>query len=129
MLVPIDIDLGRSPADRWVLGDEHRAAAAALVDSYVRDLGGAETFGTMASAYAAACVSAGYRAELESIAERIDRSLEEVLLANLYYDAIFAVIGCTAFAIDTPAGKGGFRRRRNRRAAPRLQSSQKPYFL
>ena len=55
-------------------------------------------------AYAAGFVSNDYRAELESIAERIDRSLEEVLLANLYYDAIFAVIGCTAFAIDTPQG-------------------------
>lgn len=104
MLAPIDIDLARPPAARWAFSDEQRAAACELVDSYVRDLGGADTFGSMASAYAAGFVSAEYRAELESVADRIDRSLEEVLLANLYYDAIFAVIGCTAFAIDTPQG-------------------------
>ncbi|MBO6940274.1 MAG: hypothetical protein JJ863_35200 [Deltaproteobacteria bacterium] len=104
MLAPIDIDLARPPAARWAFSDEQRAAACELVDSYVRDLGGADAFGSMASAYASGFVSAEYRAELESVADRIDRSLEEVLLANLYYDAIFAVIGCTAFAIDTPQG-------------------------
>lgn len=41
---------------------------------------------------------------MDAIAAMIGRRPEEVLVANLYYDAFRAILGCTAFALDTPEG-------------------------
>ncbi len=50
-------------------------------------------------------VRADYWAEMQGIALRAGLPIEEVVCGNLYYDALKAVlVGCTAFAVDTPAG-------------------------
>ena len=61
-------------------------------------------------AYGDAWLPAEYRAELGAIAKMIDRPLADVLLVNLYYDAMKSLMmGCTAVAIDSEEGPLHFR--------------------
>jgi predicted choloylglycine hydrolase len=75
-----------------------------LLECYVRDLGGLGAFVPFVEAYAQTHVAAEYREEMASIARLLGRPEAEVLLGNLYYEAFRQLIGCTAFACDTPAG-------------------------
>lgn len=75
-----------------------------MVALYLDDLGGLEEFGDLLDAYVAALVEADLRAELEAVAGILGVAVAEVALVNLYYDAIKVVLGCTAFAADTPHG-------------------------
>lgn len=102
----IQVDLGKAPSERWAaLGDEVLTRQAqALVDRYVDDLGGMDAFAPLIDEYRQGFVAPEYWDEVESIANLIGRSPEEALVANLYYDAFRAFVGCTAFALDTPKG-------------------------
>ena len=100
----LQVDLSKAPEHRWEQLASHRENAGRLVDSYADDLGGLEAFGPLLADYRAGFVADEYQREINAIAALIDRSPDHVLLANLYYDAFRAMIGCTAFAIDTPAG-------------------------
>jgi len=105
----LTLDLSLPPAERWRGLEPHVTVARSLVDSYVRDLGlkDATALGPWSSRlddYRAAFVRADLAAEMDSIARLIDRPAQSVLIANLYYDLVRAVIGCTAFAIDGPEG-------------------------
>ena len=104
MVPRIQVDLGDPPDQRWRALSGFSRQARKLTDSYVKDLGGLEMFAPLVAEYRASFVSDEYGAEMDAIAKMIDRSPEEVLLANLYYDALRAILGCTAFALDTPAG-------------------------
>lgn len=104
MLPKILVDLARAPEQRWRELAGYIDQARKLTDSYVKDLGGLETFAPMLAAYRAGFVSGEHAAEVDAIAKIIGRSSEEVLLANIYYDAMHAFLGCTAFALDTPSG-------------------------
>ncbi len=43
---------------------------------------------------------------MEGIASRANLPLDDVVCGNLYYDALKAIlIGCTAFAVDTPPAR------------------------
>lgn len=100
----IRVDLRESPAVRWRALESFVARARELTDSYVKDLGGTDLFGPMISLYANAHVPAEVRSEIAAVAKLIDRPLTDTLIANLYYDAFRALMGCTAFAVDTPEG-------------------------
>lgn len=100
----LPVDLSKAPAERWGGLSRFESQARELTDSYVKDLGGLETFGALVEDYRQAFVSSEYDAEMNAIARAIGRRPEEVLLANLYYDAFRAFLGCTAFALDTPEG-------------------------
>ncbi len=104
MLPRIQVDLGAPPSERWRGLSAYVEPARALTDSYVRDLGGMDVFGPMVDVYRAAFVSEAHGQEIDAIAAIVGRSPAEVLVANLYYDAMRAVLGCTAFAVDTPTG-------------------------
>jgi len=105
MILPeIHLDLSLAPQDRWRELATHADDAGRLLDSYVRDLGGAERFGALLEPYLQAFVDAEHRAELAAIAKIVNRSIEEVALANFYYEALQQNIGCSAFACDTPDG-------------------------
>lgn len=100
----LNVDL-RLPAERrWAGLRKFVAQAQRLTDSYTRDLGDDGTIMSMLGLYRDGFVRTVYAQEMASVAARIDRSLDEVLVANLYYDAMQALIGCTAFAVDTPSG-------------------------
>ncbi len=98
------VDLDSSPTERWLGIEAHREAAGELLDYYVEDLGGMSSFGELLTTYRDVFVPKQYADEMRSIAALVQRPEAEVLLSNLYYDAIKHIIGCTAFAIDTPHG-------------------------
>lgn len=105
MRVPVyNLDLTLPPARRWEGLTAHADAARRLIDSYVRDLGGLERFQGVSSELVAGYLREDLLAEVEGVAHAVGREVEQVLLANLYYDAMRALLGCTAFARDTHEG-------------------------
>lgn len=104
MLGTFSVDLAKAPGRRWEGIGAWAKEARELADSYVRDLGGLEVFGDLVDAYRAACVPEAFGAEIDAIADEIGITPNASLVANLYYDAMHAVLGCTAFAVDTPEG-------------------------
>jgi acid ceramidase len=104
MVPRIDIDLAQPPGRRWAPLGPHVGSARQLLDCYLRDLGGLGTFAPLLESYAQAFVAAEQREEIASIARMVGRPETEVLLGNLYYEAFRQLIGCTAFACDTPDG-------------------------
>ncbi len=105
MLPPLTVLLDMPPSTRWEGLRPQASHARALVESYARDLGGVERLGPLLEEYAEAFVSSEHREELAAVAALLGLPLQGVLLANLYYDALkAALMGCTAFAVDTPVG-------------------------
>lgn len=105
MSIPkLTIDLKLPPSERWRFLCSDAARSRDMMRAYVTDLGGVDEFGPILSEYASSHVEADYLREMEGIASAIDTDLSEVLLGNLYYDAMSFMLGCTAFAIDTPLG-------------------------
>ncbi|AKV01403.1 hypothetical protein AKJ09_08066 [Labilithrix luteola] len=104
----LTVDLNVAPEKRWEPLESRKDVARELLAFYLRDLGGAERFASMIADYGAAFVDEEYRAEMRGIARLLDVPEQDVLLANLYYDALKLVLGssmgCTAFAVDTPHG-------------------------
>jgi predicted choloylglycine hydrolase len=98
----MQVDLTRSATLRWSLSSAEEAAARELLGVYQRDLGLQAELVTELSRPA---VRAEYWEEMQGIASRAGVRIEEVVCGNLYYDALKAVlVGCTAFAVDTPTG-------------------------
>ncbi len=104
MLPEIHIDLGKSPSNRWHLSPIQQEQARQLLTSYLADIGGVHQFSGMLTQYAELFMQPDHLEEIKSLAEIVNCSVEEALLVNLYYDAIKLVMGCTAFAVDTPDG-------------------------
>lgn len=100
----ITVDLDRHPHQRWEALRPCSAVAREFCQLYLKDLGGLGQFGSMVNAYRLAYVRRDHGQEIDALAEMCGLSSEEVLVANLYYDAIKVVLGCTAFAVDTPKG-------------------------
>jgi len=104
MVPRIDIDLAQRPGQRWATLGPHVEGARQLLECYLRDLGALATYAPLIESYAQAFVSSEHREEIASIARMVGRPEPEVLLGNLYYEAFRQLIGCTAFACDTPDG-------------------------
>jgi len=49
-------------------------------------------------------VRADHWIELESLSRMLGLPISDTALCNFYYDAIKVVLGCTAFAVDSPGG-------------------------
>ena len=79
-------------------------AASELLAVYNNDLGvDGETMAYVAS-LASAILPAGIAEEMEAVASTLGSTFPQTLLANLHYDLLKVVLGCTAFAVDTPDG-------------------------
>jgi predicted choloylglycine hydrolase len=101
-LEEMKVDLAQPPLQRWQLSGTEEEAARELLAVYQRDLGLAAP---MVADISRPLVRPEYWAEMQGIAARAGIAIEEVVCGNLYYDALKAVlVGCTAFAVDTPAG-------------------------
>jgi acid ceramidase len=100
----LDVDLSAPARERWQGLRAHRDAIRELIPMYVRDLGGIDTFRDALALYRTAYVSAEHAAEVDAVAELAGVDPVEMLLVNVYYDAFKHVLGCTAFALDTPEG-------------------------
>src|SRR5260370_36491302 len=96
------VDLTRPASLRWDLSGVEEAAARDLLAVYERDLG---LPAPLVAELSRPAIRADYWAEMQSIALRAGIPIEEVVCGNLYYDALKVVlVGCTAFAVDTPTG-------------------------
>ncbi len=96
------VDLTTPAALRWILSPEQTASARDLLTTYQRDLG---LPAQLVSETARPAVPGDLWDEMEGIASRACVPIEDVVCGNLYYDALKAVlVGCTAFAVDTPTG-------------------------
>ena len=96
------MDLTKPAKLRWELSAAEEAAARELLAVYQRDLG---LPASLVAELSRPAVRADYWDEMQGIASRAGVPIEEVVCGNLYYDALKAVLmGCTAFAVDTPTG-------------------------
>ena len=96
------MDLRTSATLRWQLSPERTSQARDLVAMYQRDLG---LPAQLVREISRPLVRADYWDEMEGIALRANVPIDDVVCGNLYYDALKAVlVGCTAFAVDTPSG-------------------------
>ena len=96
------VDLRKPASARWMLTSEQTAWAHDLLATYQRDLG---LSASLVSEMSRPLVREDYWNEMEGIASRAEVSVDDVVCGNLYYDALKAVlVGCTAFAVDTPTG-------------------------
>jgi len=87
---------------RWDFSRVKEAAARELLAVYQRDLG---LPAPLVAELSRPAVRADYWDEMQGIASKAGVSIEEVVCGNLYYDALKALlVGCTAFAADTPTG-------------------------
>ena len=100
----LTIDLDIAPEESWSCLAPMAASCRSMLNTYVADLGGLEAFGPLLEEYAAANVPRPHLAEMKAIAEIVRAPISKVLLANLYYDAMSVMLGCTAFAVDTSEG-------------------------
>jgi acid ceramidase len=98
----MQVDLRKAASSRWALTSEEIAWARVLLRTYQRDLG---LSASLVSEMALPLVREDYWKEMADIASQTEVSIDDVICGNLYYDALKAVlVGCTAFAIDTPTG-------------------------
>ncbi|MEL7004057.1 MAG: C45 family autoproteolytic acyltransferase/hydrolase [Bacteroidota bacterium] len=101
----IIIDLNRPPDERWDVINPYKKQAKTLIKQYLEDINYAGEFDkVLLNQYESFFVSKNYRAEVSAIAKSLRIPRNDVLLGNLYYDALKMVLGCSAFAIDTPTG-------------------------
>lgn len=98
------IDLDLPPGERWVFLADHKSALNQLLRCYLNDLEDATFLYEQIDDYGRTEVSDEYLEEINSIASISDFSEKEVLIANLYYDALKFYLGCTAFGVNSSDG-------------------------
>jgi acid ceramidase len=104
----LTVDLSHPPAERWHLTATQRQQARDLLALYTVDLALPPDFGEFLIAGARDVVRSDHWQEMESLSRLLDLPVRDVVLCNLYYDALKVILsrgfGCTAFAIDAPGG-------------------------
>lgn len=105
----IEIDLDVAAEERWASLHAWRSSARALLRFYVTDLGGLQDFRPILMSYCEENVDKEYVAEMRGVARVLEAPEEEVVLANLYYDALKFLLGqgplgCTGFVVSSSSG-------------------------
>ncbi|WP_461302522.1 C45 family autoproteolytic acyltransferase/hydolase [Aureisphaera sp.] len=100
----IVINLDTPPYERWLCLEPYRNEITVLIHTYLADLEDASFFETIIDYYKVACIDETYVEELRGIASFTGFTVDNLLIANLYYDALKLVFGCTAFSIPTAEG-------------------------
>lgn len=96
------VDLRKEPVLRWKLSAEQLTWARELQATYQRDLG---LPASVVAELSRPLIGEQYWNEMVGIAEQAKVPIGDVVCGNLYYDALKSVLmGCTAFAVDTPEG-------------------------
>jgi acid ceramidase len=98
------VDLNRAAVDRWQLDSDQIQQACELVLFYKNDLGLRGDAADLILAGARELCTSAHWLEMEAIADRIALPVADVVLCNLYYDAIKVVLGCTAFGVEQADG-------------------------
>lgn len=104
----IIVDLHRQASERWELSPTQSQQARELLTMYSADLGFSPDIGAFLSASAKDLIRAEHWQEMESLSRLFGLPVRDVVLCNLYYDALKVILGrtfgCTAFAVETPSG-------------------------
>ena len=98
------VDLHQPPRQRWQLSRALQKSAADLLIEYQRDLAGFADYLPTLIEIGRGILPADQLEEMVGIAERSDLSVEQVMIGNLYYDALKTLWGCTAFVVDDDNG-------------------------
>ncbi|MFI1770639.1 C45 family autoproteolytic acyltransferase/hydolase [Thalassobellus citreus] len=101
----IIINLNLTPSERWSFLKEYKEEVNNLLKYYLTDLSDAGIFETYIETYKALFISESYKQEIKAISEYCNFSENEILITNLYYDALKFVFGCTAFCVTNKAEK------------------------
>ncbi len=95
------IDLSKPPDQRWTQLTEYKEGFNALLNFFsgeILQLVPKEYIAVL-DMYAQSYMSAEHYSELEYIGKQMQMPLTNVLVGNLYYDALKIVLGCSAFAV------------------------------
>lgn len=92
----VNLDLPAN--ERWAFLSTYKNEVNELMECYLNDFTGAEFIFEGVELYKEQFISESYVQEIESIAAFADFSVNEILVANLYYDILKLYFGCTAFA-------------------------------
>jgi len=100
----LDVELADPPAARWAGLAPYRSAAKQLIASYAQEIGGGQLVPDLLGAFCEGYVEKEYVEEMRAVSRILGISETDVLLSNLYYDALKVVMGCTGFAVDDASG-------------------------
>ncbi len=95
------IDLSKPPDQRWAQLTQYKKGFNALLNFFsgeILQLVPKEYIAVL-DMYAQNYLSAEHYSELESISKQMQMPITNVLVGNLYYDALKIVLGCSAFAV------------------------------
>ncbi|WP_243473256.1 C45 family autoproteolytic acyltransferase/hydolase [Winogradskyella sp. MH6] len=101
----ITINLDKKPSERWNLLKDYKHETNSLLKYYLEDLSSAGIFETYIETYKTLFISKQYQEEIECVAKNSHFSENQVLITNLYYDALKFVFGCTSFCITNQTEK------------------------
>ncbi len=93
----IRINLDQLPSQRWEFLKAYKEQVNTLLKYYLNDLSDAGIFETYIEMYKEMFITASYKQEIKTISKYCDFSENEILITNLYYDALKFVFGCTSF--------------------------------
>jgi len=97
----ITINLNDTPEVRWNCLKEYKNEISVLINTYLNDLEDVVFFESVLDYYKASFINPTYLRELEGIASFTEFTVDNLLIANLYYDALKLVFGCTAFSLNS----------------------------
>ena len=102
----IKIDLSRPPTERWKVLENHQQGMEALFQFFAGEIIDMmpSSYEHLLTFYASTFMSVEHRGELRGISELTGIPLEQVLMGNLYYDALKIALGCSAFSVNTDNG-------------------------
>lgn len=100
----IIVNLDLPPNKRWEFMSNYRKEINALIKCYLHEINDIELIPLYLEKYKKDKISTSYLEEIKTIAANCDFTEDEVLLANLYYDAVKFAFGCTAFASKSTNG-------------------------
>ncbi|QCE41267.1 C45 family autoproteolytic acyltransferase/hydolase [Psychroserpens sp. NJDZ02] len=95
----IKINLDLAPSERWKNLKKFKEQINSLYKYYLEDLSDTGIFETYIETYKTNFITSSYRDEIKSIEEFCDFTENQILITNLYYDALKFVFGCTAFCV------------------------------
>ena len=104
MIPVIDVSLDVAPERRWEMLADLAPTIRALLTEYLHDLAPLVEPLREWTASIEELLGEEAWAELGGLAKVLEMPFEDVLLGNLYYDALKHLWGCTAFAVDAPGG-------------------------
>ena len=95
------INMDLTPQERWGFLMNHKKEINELIQCYLKDFEGADFILESIGGFKEQLISAEYLEEIKFIASISLFSVDQVLMANLYYDILKFYFGCTAFAVET----------------------------